>query len=59
MLVDDGDGVREVKTRQESAYSYKKNALYLASKGGIASRKTSASYYTPDGIVRFLVWARP
>ena len=55
MLVDDGDGVREVKTRQESAYSYKKNSLYLASKGGIASRKTSASYYTPDGIVRFLV----
>ena len=55
MLIEEGDGVREVKTEQESTYSYKKNALYLASKGGIASRKTSASYYTPDGIVKFLV----
>ena len=55
MLVEEGKEVKEVKTKQESAYSYKKNDLYLASKGGVASRKTTASYYTPDGIVKFLV----
>ena len=55
MLIEDSDGVREVKTRQESMYSYQKNDLYLASKGGIATRKTTASFYTPDEIVKFLV----
>ena len=55
MLIEDKNGVREVKTKQESTYSYKKNDLYLASKGGIALRKTSASFYTPDKIVEFLV----
>ena len=55
MLLEDGGGVREVDSKAESTYSYKKNDLYLASKGGIMSRKTSASFYTPDEIVAFLV----
>lgn len=55
MLLDDKGGVREVKTKQESAYSYKQGDLYLASKGGMLSRKTSASFYTPNEIVKFLV----
>ena len=55
MLLVDSKGVQEVKTEEDSTYSYKKNDLYLASKGGIASRKTSASFYTPDEIVKFLV----
>ena len=56
MLLEDKDGkIKEVKTRQESTYSYKKNDLYLASKGGIATRKTTASFYTKDEIVKFLV----
>ncbi len=55
MLIEDKDGIREVKTKQESTYSYKKNDLYLASKAGIAARKMSASFYTPDKIVKFLV----
>ncbi len=54
-LLEDSKGVRQVKTKQESTYSYKKNDLYLASKSGIVSRKTSASYYTPEKIVKFLV----
>ena len=55
MLLEDTKGVREIKTQKDATYSYKKNDLYLASKGGIASRKTSASFYTPDEIVKFLV----
>ncbi len=55
MLLEDSKGVREIKTKKDATYSYKKNDLYLASKGGIASRKTSASFYTPDEIVKFLV----
>ena len=55
MLLEGRNGVREVQTRQEFTYSYQKNDLYLASKGGIVSRKTTASYYTPDKIVEFLV----
>ena len=55
MLLEASDGVHEVSTSKESRYSYKKNDLYLASKGGIASRKSSASYYTPQEIVKFLV----
>ena len=55
MLLEDSDGVREVKTEQESTYSYKKNDLYLASKGGIALRKMAGAFYTPDKIVEFLV----
>ena len=55
MLIDDKSGVREVTSKQESTYSYKKNELYLASKGGIALRKSTASFYTPDKIVEFLV----
>ena len=55
MLLEDKDGVREVESKEESTYSYKKNDLYLASGRGIASRKTSASFYTPTEIVSFLV----
>lgn len=45
----------KVKLVKSDTYTYKKNDLYLASKGGIAQRKTTASYYTPDKIVEFLV----
>lgn len=55
MLLEDGDSVREVETKAESTYSYKKNDLYLVSGAGIAMRKASASFYTPDEIVSFLV----
>ena len=55
MLIEEKNGVKEVKTKQESTYSYQKNDLYLASKGGIALRKMSASFYTPDKLVEFLV----
>ena len=55
MLLEDKKGVREVATKAESTYSYKKNDLYLASKGGIMQRKTTASFYTPDDVVKFLV----
>ena len=55
MLVEENGKVREITTKQSGAYSYKKNDLYLASKGGIALRKSTASYYTPDEMVRFLV----
>ncbi len=55
MLLEDSKGIREVNTRKDATYSYNKNDLYLASKGGIISRKTSASFYTPDEIVKFLV----
>ena len=55
MLLEDSKGVREIKTQKDATYSYKKNDLYLATKGGNTSRKTSASFYTPDEIVKFLV----
>ena len=55
MLVEDGKGVREVESKAESTYSHKKNDLYLASGAGLVSRKTTASFYTPDEIVSFLV----
>ena len=56
MLLEDKSGkIIEVDSVQKSTYSYKKNDLYLASKGGIAARKSTASYYTPDIIVEFLV----
>ena len=55
MLLEDKSGVREVDSKKESTYSYKKNDLYLASGSGIASRKSSASFYTPSKIVSFLV----
>ena len=55
MLLEDKGNVREVATKAESTYSYKKNDLYLVSGAGIAARKASASFYTPDEIVSFLV----
>ena len=55
MLVEENGKIREVKSRLSATYSYKKNDLYLASKGGIALRKSTASYYTPDEMVKFLV----
>ena len=55
MLLVKGGKITQVKTSKESNYSYKKNDLYLASKGGVAVRKSTASYYTPDEIVKFLV----
>ena len=55
MLLVKGKRIIQVKTAKESNYSYRKNDLYLASKGGIAVRKSTASYYTPDEIVTFLV----
>ena len=55
MLLEDKGGVREVEAEEESTYSYKKNDLYLVSGAGIAMRKASASFYTPDEIVSFLV----
>ena len=55
MLLVKGKRIIQVKTARESNYSYRKNDLYLASKGGIAVRKSTASYYTPDEIVTFLV----
>ena len=54
MLLEEKGKMKEVTTGQKSTYSYKKNALYLASKEGIA-RKSTASYYTPDAFVSFLV----
>ena len=55
MLLVKGKKIIRVKTSKKSNYSYRKNDLYLASKGGIAVRKSTASYYTPDEIVTFLV----
>lgn len=55
LLLEDKNGVRTIDSVQEVDYSYKRNDLYLASKGGIALRKMSASFYTPDKIVEFLV----
>ena len=55
MLLVKNKKIQQVKTAKESNYSYKKHDLYLASKGGIVARKSTASYYTPDEIVKFLV----
>ena len=55
MLLVKGKQITRVRTSRESNYSYRKNDLYLASKGGLAVRKSTASYYTPDEIVTFLV----
>lgn len=55
MLLVKGKKIVQVKTSKESNYTYKKNDLYLASKGGITIRKSTASYYTPDEMVTFLV----
>ena len=55
MLVEQHGTIREISTKQSGAYSYEKNDLYLVSGGGIALRKSTASYYTPDEMVRFLV----
>ncbi len=55
MLLVKGQKIVEVGTSRESNYSYRKNDLYLASKGGLAIRKGTGSYYTPDEIVKFLV----
>lgn len=55
MLLEDKGGVREVSSRAESTYSYRKNDLYIVSKAGYVSRKSSGSYYTPEKVVEFLV----
>ena len=55
MLLEDKKGMREVASRAESTYSYKKNQLYIISKAGAMSRKSSGSYYTPEKMVTFLV----
>ncbi len=55
MLLVKGHKIVQVRASRESNYSYKKNDLYLASKGGLAMRKGTGSYYTPDEIVKFLV----
>ena len=55
MLVEDGKSAREVESKAESTYSHKKNDLYLASGTGTISRKSTASFYTPDEIASFLV----
>ena len=55
MLLEDKKVVREVASRAESTYSYKKNQLYIISKAGAMSRKSSGSYYTPEKMVTFLV----
>ena len=55
VLVEDGDTVREVASKLESAHTYKKNDIYIISKTGSMSRKSSGSYYTPEEIVTFLV----
>ena len=55
MLVEKGGKVREVDSGAKSTYTYKRNDLYLASGADIISRKATASFYTPDEIVSFLV----
>ena len=55
MLLDTGKGVKEVASVAESTYSYKKNEIYIISKAGSISRKSSGSYYTPEKMVKFLV----
>ena len=55
MLLEDAKGVREVASKAESTYTYRKNDIYIISKAGYISRKSSGSYYTPEEIVAFLV----
>ena len=55
MLLDTGKGVKEVASVAESTYSYRKNEIYIISKAGAMSRKSSGSYYTPEKMVKFLV----
>ena len=55
MLLKKGKKTIVVKTKQESDRIYRKNDLYLASKSNRTARKTTASYYTPDDVVKFLV----
>ena len=55
MLLEDAKGVHEVASRAESTYTYRKNDIYIISKAGSISRKSSGSYYTPEEIVTFLV----
>ena len=55
MLLDDKKGVREVESKAESTYTYRKNDIYIVSKTGYVSRKSSGSYYTPEKLVTFLV----
>ena len=55
MLLDTGKGVKEVASVAESTYSYRKNEIYIISKAGSISRKSSGSYYTPEKMVKFLV----
>ena len=54
MLLKKGGKLEEVKTKIEAKYFIKKGDIYLASKAGI-TRKSTASYYTPEEIVTFLV----
>ena len=54
LVKDSGGRVREVESKAEATYSYKKYDLYLALWGG-SDRKTTAAFYTPDEIVEFLV----
>ena len=44
-----------VETTEDSKYTYKKGSLYLTTKGGILSRKSLGSYFTPEKFVEFLV----
>ncbi|ABK78136.1 type II restriction enzyme, methylase subunit [Cenarchaeum symbiosum A] len=55
-LVEEKGVFKEVKSKIEGALSFNKYELYLAAKGGIVSRKMSASYYTNEDMVKFLVW---
>lgn len=55
MFMVKGKKTIQVKTAKDSNYSYKKNDLHLASGEGGAVRKSTASYYTPDEFVTFLV----
>ena len=55
MLLEHKGGMREVESKAESTYTYRKNDLYIVSKAGFVSRKSSGSYYTPQKIVEFLV----
>lgn len=55
MVLEDKNGTREVEARAESTYTYRKNDLYIVSKAGYVSRKSTGSYYTPEKVVAFLV----
>ena len=55
ILIEDSKGIREIASSIEASHSYKKNELYIVSKTGAISRKSSGSYYTPEEMVTFLV----